>query len=129
MAPSPGSNTRRGNATKREHDDSASTTSLPERKKARVPRKECSVCLSDVATNQYPKKPHAGEQHSSDVCFKCFDQHIKTQVDSTSSGIVSCPQCLQTLAEPEVRKLAKHVATYQKYAASHVTLLGIGRNY
>jgi hypothetical protein len=103
-----------GKAIKRERDDSAEPP--PERKRARITRKECIICVDDVAANQFPKKPHAGddEQHTSDVCFKCYNQHISTGVDHKGSELVRCPQCLQTLTEPEVRKLAR-VATYQKW--------------
>lgn len=117
MVPSPDPYTGRGGATKRGYDDTTPTRAQPDRKRTKISRKECLICLEDIAKNQYPRAPHAQSgsgQHSSDVCFKCYDQHIEAQVNGTGSGIVNCPQCSQALAEPEIRKLARHVGTYQK---------------
>lgn len=67
--------------------------------------------------NQFPKLPHAsedkGEEHGSDVCFKCWDEHLKSEVGSKGFEAVSCPQCPKTLAEIELRKLAKR-STYRE---------------
>lgn len=68
--------------------------------------------MNDVAANQFPKKPHAGDdRHTSDVCFKCYNQHIGVGLDHKGSDLVTCPQCSQKLTEPEIRKLTR-VATY-----------------
>ena len=40
--------------------------------------KECTVCLEVVTKTYFPAIEHAdGEQHSSDVCLACWDQHIE----------------------------------------------------
>ena len=105
---------RPSNGIKREREDSTPPNPQPDRKKPKLSRKECLICTDEVVKNQYPKKPHAGhEQHTSDVCFKCYNQHIEAEIDQKGPDLVSCPQCSQTLSEPEVRKLTR-VATYKK---------------
>jgi hypothetical protein len=103
---------------------------LPERKSTRVPRstlrnpqssnksagpphKECTVCLDTLSKSSFPESLHA-DQHNSDVCAKCFDEHIESELDDKSYQLIGCPQCPQTLTEPEIRQLARAV-TYQKY--------------
>jgi hypothetical protein len=86
-------------------------------------RRECAICSDNIFQTQFPKQPHVhsqdgSEQHSSDVCFKCYGQHIEAEVDSKGPDSVSCPQCPHVLSEPEVRKLARRVGIYQKYMRS-----------
>jgi len=109
MAPSPGTHAAKLAARRRK------------RKTNRKPRKECAICAERVFLNQFPKDPHAfssqgdGQQHGSDVCFKCYSQHVEAEITNKGSDLVCCPQCPQILAEPEVRKLAQRCGTYQKY--------------
>jgi DNA-directed RNA polymerase subunit RPC12/RpoP len=77
--------------------------------------KECTICLEDVATDHYPDLPHAGDsKHGSDVCLRCWDQHLESEITSKGFEGVSCPQCSQRLLETEVRKLATK-GTYDQY--------------
>jgi hypothetical protein len=78
--------------------------------------KECLVCLNECARNRFPK-PHTqseGEQHGCDVCFDCYDEHIEAEIDNKGAELVSCPQCPQTLTEPEIRQLTQRLNIYQK---------------
>jgi hypothetical protein len=80
------------------------------------PHKECIVCLHECARNRFPE-PHAqsgGEQHGRDVCFDCYDEHIEAEIDNKGAELVSCPQCPQTLTEPEIRQLTQRLDVYQK---------------
>lgn len=92
---------------------------LPSTKSKTLPRKECILCCNDVATNHFPKLPHASDPldaeslHSSDVCFRCYSQHLEGEVESKGIDSVRCPQCPKTLVEGEVRKLASS-STYHE---------------
>jgi hypothetical protein len=77
------------------------------------PHKECTVCLDTLSKSLFPESLHA-DQHSSDVCSKCFDEHVESELDDKSYEHIGCPQCTQTLTEPEIRKLGS-VETYKKY--------------
>lgn len=69
--------------------------------------KECTICLESMATDRFPDTPHAADdQHSSDVCHACWEQHLESEVNSKVFEGVSCPQCSQRLLEADVRKLA-----------------------
>lgn len=98
-------------------------TPPPSRKKAAMSRKECSVCYDDVNKNRFPKLPHVQDDnnvHTSDVCFKCFKEHLEVEVKAKGSDAVSCPQCKKQLEESEVRKLASSFS-YQEYATRLLT--------
>ena len=78
--------------------------------------KECTVCLEAVAKTSFPSIDHAdGDEHISDVCPGCGDQHIESEIRSKSFEGISCLQCSQKLAEEEVRHLASE-RTYTEYA-------------
>jgi hypothetical protein len=78
--------------------------------------KECTVCLEVVAKISFPAIDHAdGDEHSSDVCLGCWDQHIESEIRSKSFEGISCLQCSQKLVEEEVRHLASE-RTYAEYA-------------
>lgn len=88
-----------------------------EREDPAEPERSCIVCLDDVPTNLFPKLPHAistDNEHSSDVCFDCWDNHLMSNIKSSGYQGVSCPQCSQRLSETEVRKVAK-ASTYVEY--------------
>ena len=92
---------------KRERTDDDDPPETKPRKRA-MATKECTICCSDTFLNRFPRLPHIDAQkHSSDVCFKCWDLHLKSEVESKGFEKVGCPQCGQLLEEPEVRKLAK----------------------
>lgn len=101
-----------------EQDDSTIFGTLfdlpPEHKNTGPPHKECTVCLDALSKTFFPESLHS-EQHSSDVCFKCYDEHIESELYNKHSERISCPQCPQTLTEPEIRKLTQRAVTYQKY--------------
>jgi hypothetical protein len=61
-----------------------------------------------------PQKHDAGDQHSSDVCFKCYREHLRHQVKDKDSEGVSCPQCAKPLDPSEAQKLASS-DTYREY--------------
>lgn len=82
--------------------------------KKRMRRTECSMCCTEVAVNQFPKLPHKGAtQHDSQVCLKCWEQHLETEVEAKPWDQVSCQQCSQVLEEKEIRRLASSV-TYRR---------------
>lgn len=91
------------------NDGDAATSSA--RKKRKISRIECIVCMNDVAKTQFPRLPHAiagdgGHEHESQVCFKCWKEHLKSEIRSNGFQLVACPQCDKMLVEAEVRKLA-----------------------
>ncbi|KAL1588033.1 hypothetical protein WHR41_03394 [Cladosporium halotolerans] len=102
---------------RRRIDDDANENALRSVKRA-IGRKECSVCAEDVARNQFPKVPHATtvatEQHASNVCFKCWRQHLQAEVESKEAESLACPQCSKALDQSEVKKLASSF-TYREY--------------
>lgn len=124
MEPSPGTPKKRalteedanatsevsGSAPKKRHaEDNKDQTFF--RKKREISRKECIVCMTDVAKNQFPKLPHSASttvehEHDSQVCFKCWQDHLKSEVESNMFEAVACLQCSKLLVESEVRKLA-----------------------
>ena len=104
---------KKSTAKKRAFRDVEDTKETPiTTKRYNLGRKECILCCNDVVKNQFPKLPHAaglsGEEphHSSDICFKCYSQHLEGEVKNKGFENVRCPQCAKTLVEGEVRKLA-----------------------
>lgn len=109
---------------KREHEDEGEENEAVGQWEDQVAEqdKECTVCLEVVAKTSFPAIDHAdGEQHSSDVCLACWDQHIESEIQSKSFEGIRCLQCPQKLVEEEVRQLAKQ-KTYAEYAASQSLL-------
>ena len=75
--------------------------------------KECTVCLELAAETSFPDNKHAsGREHSSDVCFNCWNQHIESEIISKDFDGISCLQCSHRLVEEEVRRFANE-STYQ----------------
>jgi hypothetical protein len=93
------------------------------------PHKECTVCLDTLSKSLFPESLHAEQQHDSDVCSSCYDEHIEAELDNKSPDLIGCPQCSQTLTEPEVRKLMQRTETHEKYDRPiiHNTRLGRAR--
>lgn len=107
--------TKRGVKRERDHEDD-DVDPAPTRKKVTIPPKPCIVCTDDVPKNRFPKLPHKQDENnkrSSDVCFKCFRDHLRVEVENKGHEAVSCPQCSKLLDEHEVRKLASS-QTYQE---------------
>lgn len=103
----------------RDDDDNDDVDKAPARKRVTIAPKPCIVCTEDVPKNRFPKLPHkqdGNNKHSSDVCFKCFREHLRVEVENKGHEAVSCPQCSKLLDESEVRKLASS-RTYQEYVA------------
>lgn len=68
--------------------------------------KECTVCSKAAFVDQFPKSPHAGsEKHGRDVCFSCWEQHIRSEVDSKEWNEVSCAPCDHILGEGDIKNL------------------------
>lgn len=110
-----------GGALKRSHDaaeDDAVDQKPPARKRITLPRKGCIVCPNNVATNQFPRVPHAQvkrDGHDSDVCRKCYQQHLGNEFKNKDQEAVSCPHCAKPLVQSEVQKLTSS-QMYQEYA-------------
>lgn len=102
----------------RENDDDDTSQKLVPRKRVTISRKPCIVCTEDIPNNRFPKLPHSQDdndnKHSSDVCFKCFSEHLRVEVETKGHEGVGCPQCSKPLEESEIRKLASSY-TYQEY--------------
>ena len=99
------------NGVKREREnDTDDTGQKPApRKRVTISRKPCIVCTDDVPKNRFPKLPHKQDddtKHTSDVCFKCFGEHLRIEVETKGHEGVGCPQCSQPLEESDIRKLA-----------------------
>lgn len=100
----------------REYDHEDAKEAPPPRKRVTISRKACIVCTEDVPKNRFPKLPHAQDdtnKHTSDVCFKCFSEHLRIEVETKGHEGVGCPQCSKPLEESEIRKLASSW-TYQE---------------
>jgi hypothetical protein len=114
--PIPSTSTQGG--VKRERNlDNDDADKAPARKKVTISRKPCIVCTDDVPKNRFPKLPHkraANNEHSSDVCFKCFREHVRNEVEIKGHEEADCPQCSQPLEESDIRKLASS-RTYKEY--------------
>ncbi|KAF2162566.1 hypothetical protein M409DRAFT_27188 [Zasmidium cellare ATCC 36951] len=68
--------------------------------------KECTICAGDVFANQFPKIPHAdAAEHARDVCFKCWEQHLHSELENKEWNQISCAQCDHILTEAEIKKL------------------------
>nr|OQO20253.1 hypothetical protein B0A51_13401 [Rachicladosporium sp. CCFEE 5018] len=49
--------------------------------RSRIGVKKCIVCTNETFKTRFPKLPHAdADQHTSDVCFKCWEVHLNGQV-------------------------------------------------
>jgi hypothetical protein len=124
--PMPSTSTQAG--VKRERDiDNDDVNKAPIRKKATISRKPCIVCTDDIPKNRFPLLPHKQDdnnKHSSDVCFKCFSEHLCVEVKNKGHEGVGCPQYSKALEESEIRKLASSW-TYQEYVVPHHSYPGI----
>ena len=101
----------------RENDNEDTKEAPPPRKRVTISRKSCIVCTEDIPRNRFPKLPHPqddGNKHTSDVCFKCFSEHLRIEVEIKGHEGVGCPQCSKPLEESEIRKLASSW-TYREY--------------
>jgi len=87
-------------------------STIKSRKRGGTYYRECVTCCTSKAVSQYPKLIHDAK-HASDVCFRCWEQHLECEVGSKEAGSQQCPRCEKTALEPEIRKLAKSV-TYHK---------------
>lgn len=87
-------------------------SSTGHRKRAKLHTKECSTCCLQKAVNQFPKHVHTSK-HASEVCFKCWEEHLKAEVNNKDTASVQCAEYDEVLGEQEVRKLAGS-RTYQK---------------
>jgi len=115
----PSTVTQQGIKRERENDNDE-LEKVPPRKKVTISRKACIVCNEDVPRNRFPKIPHKQDdnnKHSSDVCFKCFSEHLRIEVENKGHEGIGCPQCSRPLEESEIRKLASSW-TYQEYATA-----------
>jgi hypothetical protein len=113
----PTSATPVGVKREREPDTDDAKEAPPARKRVTISRKPCIVCTEDVPKNRFPKLPHSQDdnnKHTSDVCFKCFSEHLRIEVETKGHEGVGCPQCSKPLEESEIRKLASSW-TYQEY--------------
>lgn len=102
-----------------EHDNEDAKEEPKPRKRVTISRKLCIICTEDVPKNRFPKIPHSqddNDKHTSDVCFKCFSEHLSIEVVTKGHEGVGCPQCSQPLEESEIRKLASSW-TYQEQVA------------
>lgn len=101
-------------ARKSSHANKTSTL-----KKSKVPSTvECVICLSKIPEDRLPKLPHPDAvgrelEHPSEVCFDCWDEHLRSEVESKAFDSVGCPQCRKPLVESDIRELASE-ATYQE---------------
>lgn len=105
----------------RENDDDDTGQKPAPRKRVTISRKPCIVCTEDTPKNRFPKLPHKqddNEKHSSDVCFKCFSEHLRVEVETKGHEGVACPQCSKPLEESDIRKLASSW-TYREYVIPH----------
>lgn len=105
-------------STKRKREDLDSKEDAKPRKRPTISYRECLTCCTDKPLNQYPKLKHAAA-HASDVCRKCWSQHLGTQITDKDASSVQCVQCEHKLTEPEIRKLCNSGA-YQR-SEVHVT--------
>ena len=89
-------------------EDQIDNGDTPTKRKKAVERKECVTCCNSVAINRFPKLPHkSAEKHGRDVCFECWKQHLKSEIQSKGFDSVCCPLCEEALEESEIKKLAK----------------------
>lgn len=104
----------------RENDNDDPGQKPAPRKRVTISRKPCIVCTEDVPKNRFPKLPHSqddNDSHNSNVCFKCFTEHLRVEVETKGHEGVCCPQCSKPLGESEIRKLASSY-TYQEYVTN-----------
>lgn len=97
--------------TKRKHDDadagSDASTPVKRGRNGKMARRECIICCTDVAVNQFPRLPHKNaDAHDRGVCLKCWESHLVAEVSSKGWDAVACPQCTEVLSEAEIRKIA-----------------------
>lgn len=106
----------RGVKREREDDNEDPQQTPPARKRVTISRKPCIVCTEDVSRNRFPQLPHSqdgNKNHNSDVCFECFREHLRVEVETKTHEDVGCPQCSKPLEESDIRKLASE-ETYQE---------------
>lgn len=88
-------------------DDTEPTAPAKRKRRGKLARKECSICCTDVANNQFPKLPHQGAAtHDSGVCRKCWELHLLEEISSKGWDAVACPECTEVLSEAELKKIA-----------------------
>lgn len=96
-------------------EDVEDSTSTSKKKKAvftgkprKIKRKECVTCCNDVAINRFPKLPHkSAQKHGRDVCIGCWEQYLKSEINSKGWNSICCPLCDDVLEETEIKKLTK----------------------
>lgn len=113
LSPSPEPAPARSLKRKRTKNDAEESRGKRSKKRV-MARKECIICCAEVTTIRFPKLHHVdAQQHTSDVCLGCWNQHLKSEVESKGFEGVGCPQCSYLLQEPEVRRLAQK-STYSE---------------
>lgn len=82
-----------------------------------IPDKECAVCCATKGAGDFPEVPHQADEgnteHESDVCRSCWYEFLESEVAESRYDAVNCVQCSHSLAEHEIRKLAK-TTTYNE---------------
>ena len=101
--------------SKRSADDTAGGDEQQDRpKRVKMETRECSICCTAVALNQFPKHPHpASMPHKRDACKKCWQAHVAGEVESKPWDAVACLQCPDPLRQWEIKARA-HASVYEK---------------
>ncbi|CAK4030378.1 Hypothetical predicted protein [Lecanosticta acicola] len=74
--------------------------------KIKLERRECAICAEDTAINRFPRAPHENANtHDRGVCFKCWERHLHSEIETRKWNELSCPQCGQILQCHEIEKL------------------------
>lgn len=69
--------------------------------------RECIICCDVLEAHEFPRAfDGSAHQHQSTVCCGCFEKHLKAEIAITDWDCIRCPQCSQTLQEPDLRTLS-----------------------
>lgn len=93
-------------------DNDAKKLEEPRTKRRKMATKVCDACCEDVPMNRFPLYPHQGApvwEHENDhnVCFKCRNHHLTSQLDSSEWNELTCAVCEKQLTQAEIVQLAK----------------------
>lgn len=72
------------------------------------PNLECQTCYETGSGIKFGRGMHAGKRRTKHFnCFKCWEQHIKVQLEGGRSDPIRCIQCPYALKEPDMRAFKK----------------------
>lgn len=94
----------------------ASAAHLPDHAEApakaprpKMKRTECAICARDLPNTVFPILSNKCD-HTRETCRKCWNEWLKSQIESVPADQIACTQCSRILEESDIRRLARPAA-------------------